>query len=145
MSQCGFILRNCEEGISTRYKCQNIFFLLPLLLRKPVAIGRLLFSTWTSAWLGVARWTGRRRDGLRPHLGLSAGFISSYVFPTNPFNYVHLLVSIMKRMSCPARQRQAEPTQTAPSSCFVHLQLVSSWDGWVVAGKAFACSCCSSL
>lgn len=129
MSQCGFSLTNFEQGISTCYKCQSIFSFYSYFCVKPEPTERLLPSAWTSGWLDVARWTGWRADGLRLHVGLSAGFISSHGLPANPFNYVHLPAGIMKRMSCAARYWQAEPTQTAPPACFVCLQLVSSCEG----------------
>lgn len=73
----------------------------------PEPTERFLLSAWISAWLDVARWTGWRVDGLRLHIGLSAGFISCHGFLVNPFAYVHLPVGVMKRMSCAGRYHQA--------------------------------------
>lgn len=116
------------------------FFLLLSLMHKPAPTGRVLFSAWISVWLAAARWNGLRADRLRLHVGLSAGFISFLGFPANSFNYVHLLVSSMKGMSCAARYWQAELTWSAPSFCFVHLHLVNSWHGYAMAVKTFSCS-----
>lgn len=129
----------CEQGIGACYRCQSTFIFLLLLLCQLAPTGRLLLLAGASAWLDAARWTWRA-DGLRLRVGLSAGFISSYGFPANPFNHVYLLVSVMKRVTRTARYRQAGPMQRAPSDRFVGLHLISSRDGYAVAGKTFACS-----
>lgn len=145
MSQCGVIVMNCEQRIRTCWKWHNTFFLLPSLMHKPASTGRVLFPVRISVWLAVARWSGRRAERLRLHVGLSAKFSSLLGVPANPFNYICLLVNSMKRMSCAARYWQAELTWTTPSFCFVHLHLVNSWHGHAMASKAFSCSCLLSF
>lgn len=116
-------------------KVPEYFFLLLSLMHKPASTGRVLFPVRISVWLAVVKWR------LRLHAGLSARFSSLLGFPANPFNYVHLLVNSMKRMSCAARYWQAELTGATPSFCFVHLHLLNSWHAHATASKAFSCSC----